>query len=461
MNKTKKLAGLIVCLLLTSGASAENLLDIYRQALLTDPGIREAIANREAELQKKPQARGLLLPQIDANASWSDTNSEGKRINSFGGQNQLTIFDNDTDGWSWDVQLSQTLFRWDQWVTLKKADKQVAKAEADYMAAQQDLIVRVASTYFDVLGAQKTLESEQAAKEAIGRQLEQAKKRFEVGLIAITDVQEAQSGYDQAVAAEIVAKRNLANSKELLREIVGRFDSNLQAPKQEIPLLSPVPADEEQWVETAIRKNPNALSAELDAEIARDDKRVAKSGFYPTVDLIASYTDLNIDGTGTATGQNTTSTGPIGTDSQDEQIEVRFSLPIFAGGNTSAKVKEATYRQRAARERFEKAVRQTKRETRDAYLGVISEISRVKALKQALSSAETALKATEAGYDVGTRTTVDVLDARRQVFLADVNYARSRYDYIVNTLKLKQAAGSLSARDIAEVNDWLELAAAQ
>jgi len=462
MNILRLLTSVFLFLGFASAGHAESLLDIYQMALRSDPSIREAEANRSAIAQTESQARGVLLPQVDANASWSDTSSEGIRNSAFGGTNVRQQFTNDTDGWRWGVQLSQTLFRWDQWIALKKADKSVAQAEADYLAAGQDLQIRTSQRYFDVLAAQDTLASEQAAKEAIARQLEQAKKRFEVGLIAITDVQEAQAGFDQAVATEILAKRSLANAKESLREVAGYFEGPLTSPKSEIPLIPPNPADEEIWVDTALQQNATVLSAELGAEIARDDKRSARSGHFPTVDLVASYNDTDIAGTGTFVGQGTTSTNvPIGTDSTDEQIEIRFALPIFSGGSTSARTKEASYRHIAAQERFERAARQAKRETRDAYLGVVSEISRVKALKQAKASAQTALEASEAGFDVGTRTTVDVLNARRQLFVADVNYARSRYDYILNVLLLKQAAGTLGVNDVAEVSRWLELAAAQ
>ncbi|MDP6675085.1 MAG: TolC family outer membrane protein, partial [Gammaproteobacteria bacterium] len=401
MKKLLIAIGFLVVLLIAPIASADDLLEIYQLALRSDPSIREAEANREATLQTRPQARGFLLPQIAADATWIDQATEGERTTTFGLDTRTTAIDSDIDGVRWGVQLTQTLFRWDQWVTLKKAGKQVAQAEADYLTAQQDLIIRVASSYFDVLAAKNTLESEQAAKEAIARQLEQAKKRFEVGLIAITDVQEAQSGYDQAVAAEILAKRNLATRKEVLREIVGEYQTNLIAPKAIIPLVSPNPEDEDAWVKTAAQRNPAVLSAELGAEIASTDKRIAKTGHYPTIDFVAGYRDTDFTGT-TLT---TTGKGPQGTDTEDTSIEVRFQVPIFSGGTTSARVREAVYRQRAARERFERAIRQNERETRDAYLGVVSEIARVKALKQALASSETALQATEAGFDVGTRTT--------------------------------------------------------
>jgi outer membrane protein len=457
MKKTLAFLSLFAALVTMPVGHADSLIDVYRQAILSDPGIKEAEANRNAALELKPAARGFLLPQIDADADYTDRSSEGARNTTFGGANALNEFDTQTDGWRWNVQLSQTIFRWDQWIGLKKSSKQVAQAEADYQAAGQDLMIRASRAYFDVLAAQDTLESEQAAKEAIARQLEQAKKRFEVGLIAITDVQEAQAGYDQAVAAEIQAKRNLASNRESLREIVGQYPSELKGPKSEIPLVSPDPEDEEAWVETALHQNFLVLSSEIGAEIAKDDFRVAKTKHYPTIDLVASYTDTDVSGLTTNSGANLPPrTTPAGSDSTDEQIQLRFSVPILSGGTVSAQRREAMYRHRAAQQRFEGTSRQTEREARDAYLGVTSEISRVKALRQARKSSETALRATEAGFEVGTRTTVDVLDARRQLFIADVNYSRSRYDYIINVLLLKQAAGTLSVEDLVEVNGWLD-----
>ncbi len=323
MKKTLALISLVAALLTMPVGNADSLIDIYRLALLSDPGIKEAEANRNAALELKPAARGFLLPQIDADANYTDQSTEGARNTTFGGINALNEFDTQTDGWRWNVQLNQTIFRWDQWVGLKKASKQVAQAEADYQAAGQDLMIRVARAYFDVLAAQDTLESEQAAKEAIGRQLEQAEKRFEVGLIAITDVHEAQAGYDQAVAAEITAKRNLATKRESLREIVGQYPGDLNSPKTEIPLVSPDPEDEDAWVETALHQNFLVLSAELGAQIAKDDFRVAKTRHYPTIDLVAGRTETDISGVGTNTtvigippaSTTVTATTPIGTDS--------------------------------------------------------------------------------------------------------------------------------------------------
>jgi len=461
------LLSLMIALSINTAAMAENLLDIYQRAVRQDPSLREAEANRLATLESKPQAISALLPQLSAGAGYGFAQSDGNSVftqvipNPAPPPATITVevpneFDQDSTTLQWRVDLRQSVFNWNQWVTLRQADKQVAQAEADYRAARQDLAVRVSTAYFDVLAAHDTLKSEQASQEAIARQLEQANKRFEVGLIAITDVQEAQSGYDQAVAAEILAKRNLATRKESLREIIGEYPENLAFPKDEIPLVSPQPEIQDEWVDMALKQNLALLSAELGAQITRDNVSFQRSGHFPTLDIQGSYNGLDSTGDRTSTRNGVSFTSPTDSDRTGYDISLQLSIPIYSGGSVSSRTKQAVYQHRAARERFERTARQTERETRDAYLGVVSEIARVKALKQARASAQTALKATEAGFDVGTRTTVDVLNQRRQLFIADVNYARSRYDYIINVLRLKQAAGSLVVADLVEINGWLK-----
>jgi outer membrane protein len=447
--------------------SAQGLLEVYEQALVSDPQLREAEANRMAVAEGKPLARGALLPQINGRATINENTADGQTSTFFGGQQSTRVVDSrDTDAQFWTLELRQSLFRWDQWVRLNQAGKQASQADVDYQAAQQDLIIRVSGAYFNVLAAQDTLASEQAAKDAIGRQLEQAQKRFEVGLIAITDVQEAQAAFDQAVATEILAKRALANQQELLRAIIDEIPPALEKPGETIPLIGPNPADENQWVELAMKQNRALLSSQIGAQIAKDDVRVARTGHYPTIDLVASTSNTDNEGfarscsgptlpDGSCPGPFTIVRNPTGTDLDNDVISLQFALPIYSGGQTSATTQQAVYRHRAARERFERVARETERQTRDAYLGVISEVARVQALKQALESARTALKATEAGYEVGTRTTVDVLDARRALFAAETNYLRSRYDYLVNGLRLKQAAGTLTTEDLAAVDALL------
>jgi outer membrane protein len=470
MTKICKVFGVAVLLCAAGIASGENLLQVYELARKSDPLLREADANRLATRENKPIARGALLPQITGQASAGTAEAEGTTTTFLGGlavDRDVDSRDDSRQGWT--LQLSQSIFRWDQWVVLSQADKLGSQADVDYQAAEQDLIVRVSDAYFGVLAAEDTLASEQAAKEAIGRQLEQAQKRFEVGLIAITDVQEAQAAYDQAVAAEILAKRSLANQREVLRAIINESPPMLAKPGAEIPLLSPDPQDENQWVDTALAQNRAVISSQIGAEIAKDDVRLARSDHLPTLDLVASRSDRDDEGFSRSrcglSPQNpcppgvtpgTQLRGPTATDLQTDAVTLQLAVPIFSGGQTSARVQQAVYLHRAARERVESTMRETERQTRDSYLGVISDISRVQALKQALESARTALQATEAGFEVGTRTTVDVLDARRALFVAETNYLRSRYDYLINGLRLKQAAGTLTADDLATINTLLQ-----
>ena len=279
-------------------SSATNLIEVYQLALQNDPQIREADANRLASRESKPQALSALLPQINASGSYDRAKSDGSSTFPFtippttpGGEptiQQLSRdFEDDLDTTAYQIQLRQTLFRWDQWATLKRADAEVAQAEADYQAAQQDLIQRAAQRYFDVLAAQDTVDAGQAALEAFSRQLEQAEKRFEVGLIAITDVQEARAAHDQAVARVIQVKRELATAHELLRELTGESFDTLSAPIDDMPLRSPDPENEEQWVTTALEQNLRVISARLATDIAKQDVSVARAGHYPSIDLVA------------------------------------------------------------------------------------------------------------------------------------------------------------------------------
>ncbi len=475
----------VAALLVTGVASGDSLLQIYEKAVRSDPLVREAEASMLATQEGKPIARGSLLPQVSGRYNFNKTGADGETVTSLGNSPPVPriIDTRDSDAKFWALELRQSVFRWDQWVKLSQAGKQTAQAEVDYEAAQQDLVIRVAEAYFNVLAAEDTLASEQAAKDAIGRQLEQAQKRFEVGLIAITDVQEAQAGYDQALAAEILAKRVLANQQELLRAIIDESPPRLAKPADALPLQMPDPADENQWVDLAMQQNRSLISSQIGTEIAKDDVSIARTGHYPTVDFVATRNNTDNTGFSRSPCINTPATpfapavntcfedgNPIpdgtplrsntGTDLENNSLSLQFAMPFFSGGTTSARTQQAVYLHRASRERLERTARETERQTRDAYLGVISDISRVQALKQALESSKTALKATEAGYDVGTRTTVDVLDARRSVFTAETVYLRSRYDYLINGLRLKQAAGTLTTDDIAQIDSLLTTAAA-
>ena len=352
----------------------------------------------------------------------------------------------------WNVELRQSIFRWQNWAELKRANVEGAQAEAEYVVAQQDLIVRTAEAYFNVLAARDTLEAAQAAHDAIGRQLEQSEKRFEVGLIAVTDVQDAKAAYDSATAALIQGKRNLANAGELLRELTGDAWDTLEKPGNDMPLAGPNPASPEDWVKLALDQNARLTASRLAADVTRQVVNIERGGYFPEIDFIVTRGDFDDDGNFTNQGGVTF---PNDADSEDTTYGVQVTLPIFTGGATTSRVRQAQYRHTAARERLERTVRETERSTRDAYLGVNSEVARVQSLKQAVESAQTALQATEAGYEVGTRTSVDVLQARQRLFQSQTDYARSRYDYLLNVLRLQQAAGTLDGKGLEDINALL------
>lgn len=462
-TKSLLLACGVAFALLGPAAGAENLLEVYQAAVKSDPLILEADSRRLAALEAKPQARGLLFPQVDATGQLATRETESDAT-----FNQAVDLDNDpntppviaivnnsqetdADFWNYQVQLTQTLFRWDQWQALKRAGSEVALAEANYRAAQQDLMVRVSQRYFDVLAADDTLAAAAAALEAVNRQLEQAEKRFEVGLIAITDVQEARAAHDSATAGVIAAKRALASAHELLRELTGEAYETLVKPADEMPLDQPQPLDEEAWVTQAVEQNLAVIASRLEVDVAKRNVSIAQSGHMPSLDFFASRAEYDSD----ATQINNGFEGPADTNQTQDTIGIQVQVPIFSGGVTSSRVRQQVYTHRATRQKLEGSLRAAERATRDAYLGVIAEKARVKALQQSVTSNQTALEATEAGFEVGTRTTVDVLDARRRLFEAQRDHARSRYDYLINVVRLKSAAGVLAPQDLSSINGLL------
>jgi outer membrane protein len=447
---------LLSLLCLCATARAEDLLNVFDRAVDNDPQIREANANRLAAREARPQAWANVLPSVNGSAartrSWSDgTGSSTIVLNDQiltqpGGGTGVT----DTDSWRLDIR--QNVFSWAFWAQLKQASHEVAQAEADYRVQQQALAQRVAAQYFDVLNAQDNVAANDAAREAFARQLDQAEKRFEVGLIAITDVQEARAARDRAAADVISAKRTLASAQETLRATTGEKYNVLNAPNETMPLLTPAPATEEEWVTVSMDQNSTLISSRLAADIARDSVKIAFGGHLPTVDLVAGRSYSDTDGfRNIPPSQNTSNVAT----SYGKSLSLQISVPLFSGGATQSRVREAQYRWIAAKERLERTSRDTERQARDAYLGVISEISRVQALKQALESSQTALRATEAGYEVGTRTAVDVLDARRQVIANQTAYSQSRYTYLNNLIQLRLASGDLDRGTLEEVNKWL------
>lgn len=456
------LAGLLA--LISSSAGASNLITVYQDALHNDPQILEADATRRAAREARPQALAALLPQLSASASGTLDHNSGFEDEAYpvGNTNQFVLipFQQTLDETSrqWSLNLRQNVFSWANWMTLKQASSQVAQAEANYQAAQQNLILRVSQAYFNVLAAIDSLDAEQASLEAISHQLDQANSRFAVGLIAITDVEEAKSARDTAAAAVIAAKRTLATSEDQLEEITGQRYTTLAKPGTDMPLDMPEPASEDRWVEISMDQNLSLIAARLAADIARDNVRIAFGGHLPSIDIVASRsynsssTDESLGG-----GGYSEYLPDVNSKINDRQISLQFTVPLFSGGLVQSKVHQAQFQWIAAKEAVVQSSRATEREARDAYLGVISGIARVQALRQALQSSETALQATEAGYDVGTRTAVDLLNARQRLVQAQTDYSGSRYDYIVSIIQLRLAAGNLDPRELARINSWLSV----
>lgn len=423
-------------LLAQGQAQAANLVEIFREAQRNDPRYAQVQAATRATLEQKPQARALLLPFVDF--TYTTQHNEQDIESDFGTSGKV-----DFQSTTWSVDLTQPILRIDRFIGLGQADSRVQQAQAQLDFALQDLIVRVTERYFDVLAAADTLEFTRAARRSLSRQLEQARKRFEVGVSAITDVQEARAGFDRAVASEIQAENEVDNAREALREVTGSYYPSIAALAADIPLSAPQPENIDEWTRVALEQNLQVEAARHAADVARREiRRVAVEGHAPTVDAVASYSFRD-------------SGGQFGSETETGAVGVEINVPLFEGFGALSRTREARALHRETLERLTQEQRAAQRETRQAYLGVISGISRVQALQQAVVSSETALEATRAGFDVGTRTAVDVVDAERELAEAKRDLAVARYDYIVDTLRLKRAAGTLSPQDLQTVNGWL------
>jgi outer membrane protein len=333
---------------------------------------------------------------------------------------------------------------------MDQADATVAQAEADFEAAKQDLILRTATAYFNVLNARDTLAANDAAKQAYAKQLEQAKEKYQVGMSAITDVQEAQAAYDLAVANEINAQQQVTTAEEQLRAITGEPVGDLQEPVPDMPLRSPDPASAKQWVDQALKQNPNLLSAQAAAQAASANVGIKQANdYYPTLSLVAQRNKNH------NTGNNIFDLS----DTNGTIIGLQLSFPLFSGGGATAQVTQAQRQYDASEDQAKLVTRQTEQQTRTAYLGVLTGISQVQAYKQSVQSNQTSLQATETGMQVGTRTIVDVLTARQNLLNAQTSFANSRYTYLKSVLQLKQAAGILGPDDVKQINSMMQVTA--
>lgn len=416
---------------------AQDLLEIYHLALQNDPATRSADINQQATAEIKSQSIAQMLPNLAFSATTLRTRANN--TSRFFGKTLQHYQDNKLG-----LTLRQPVFNWGHWIQLDQADNKIAQAEAQYQAKRQELITRASEAYFNILAAQDNLEFSVAEKTAIAKQLEQAKQRFEVGIIAITDVYEAQAGYDRAVSNEIEAQNQLDNSKEALREIIGEQSGTLNRLQAEIPLTPPEPRDIDAWANTADSSNFSIVSQLNQSEYVRKGIELQQSKHLPTLDIIAAYNQLDSSG------------NRFGSLGDNESVGLQLNLPLFEGGATLSRSRQAAYEYEMAKEDLIKVKRGVNRQVKDAFRGTVANITRVQALQATTQSAEKALEAAEAGFEVGTRTMVDVLQMQRNLYKAKSDHARSRYDYLINGIKLKQAAGNLSEQDLQEINHLLQ-----
>jgi len=440
---------LALTIISASQANAASLLEVYDLAAQSDPTIRAAEASRLATREARPQAWSAFLPNISAYAGWAGTTS-GHDATFSPATGQTTGLSTTTRGGSWGISAVESVNLPSVWRSLKRTDYTLAQADITYHAAEIDLVSRVANRYFNVLSAKDTLSAAQSNLDSLNQQLERAEKRFEVGLSAITDVQEARAQRDRANATVISSKRTLATNQELLREVTGADVGALAAPGDDMPLLGPQPANEDEWVQKALDGNLDLANNRIALDAASYDVGTQKLTRLPSVTVGANYSNNNAYADFKALGADNTTNSWSGT-----YLSLGVTVPLFTGGLNSSRIRQAVYQQRAARERVEQFTRQTERAARDAYLGLQSAISQVEANKQALESARLALQATEAGFDVGTRTTIDVLTSRNTLLTAEQSYALSRYNYIQSIITLKTATGSLTREDLQQINSWL------
>jgi outer membrane protein len=413
---------------------ALDLAEAYAKARQNDPNWSAARNSFEAEKQTVNIGRGALLPSLGLSGSFSENEFEADAGTS-----------SDFQSTQYAAKLTQPLFRMDAWHSYQRSKAVGSQAEANFRSQEQQLALNVAQAYFAVLSAQETLAYAQSEEAAFGRQLDQAQQRFDVGLIAITDVLEARAANDGARAGRIAADAALSTAQESLTAIIGTTPGKLAPLKPDAPLVKPTPADPDAWAKLAKERNPDLVAAQQTYQSARATSRESRSGHLPTVDLYASYSGVDRDSALFA-AQNGTTTS----------YGVEANWVLFAGGRTYATSKQASYREAAAQDQLTATERAVVNNARTAYLNVSADSYRVEARKQAVASNESSLAAVQAGYEVGTRNIVDVLLTQRNLYAAKRDYANARYDYVINSLRLKSASGQLSEVDIRELNGWLD-----
>ena len=437
----KRTLFLLATIFSTASAQAIDLVQVYREALLGDAQYLTARANAEAGREKAPQALSGLLPALNATAhtTWNDNTYSTASLPKNSNQSY------NADGYN--ISLTQPLFRWQNFVQYRQGKLLVVQAEALFAQAAQELILRVAQAYFDVLYAQENLKAVRANQASIAQQLAQAKKNFEVGNATITDSQEAQSRFDLASAQEILAVSELSVKRYALRLIVDKDLGELNPLKANPTINPPQPAQIEPWVAAAEQGSFAVQAQQVAAEVAAQEIERARAGHYPTLDAVANY------------GKSSNAFDMFGGDKLEttaRNIGLHLNIPLFQGGYVSSKTREAAANRQAAESALESARRAATLDVQQSFLGVVNGLAQVRALEAALISSTSALESNKLGYEVGVRIAIDVLNADNQLYVTRRDLAKARFDTLLAQLKLKAAVGALSEADLQAINPLFE-----
>ena len=448
---TRITAAIAITCLFASSANGTTLLEVYTLAAENDHQFKAAEAAYEAGLEDKNVGRSGLLPKLNANASYDQNNSELSGVS-----DTIQSLPSETDGTDsgYAVTLQQPLFDMAAWNNYKAGKASADISESQFKAEEQSLIIRVAQAYFDTLQAADNLNTRLAEEEALEQQLEQTRQRFEVGLSAITEVHEAQAAYDSSVAERLIAAGLLGISFEALEVITGQQFTQLSPLKDDFEVVGPQPAERESWVSRAMENNYQLAAAKFNADSARYIAKSRKAGHYPVVTLNGTYSNFNRDATTDSAFGNGLEDDY---DTENQSIGLTLTVPIYNGGGVSASRRQAQQQAIQARELYLQAQRDTVQAARSQHLSVVTSVSTVKARLQAIVSNQSALEATQAGYSVGTRDLVDVLNAQRGLSQAQRDYYTALYAYILSSLSLKEVSGMLSVDDLDQLNAWLDI----
>ena len=427
---------------ISSPLRTENLADVYELALKNDPLLKAAEATYRAGKENRTQGIAGLLPTLSVGGStnWNEYRVEEQIIDQYNSNSYL-------------ASLNQPIFRLDKWFQFERGTALSEAASAEFAYQQQETMIRVASAYFNVLNSIDSLNAARAEEKAIGRQKDLAKKRFDVGLAAITEVQETQAAFDLTVVSRIAREAQLDSARESLTSIVGRDIKLLSPLSDNFEISLPDPLDRESWVSLGLKNNYQLKAAKLQRDAAQASARSTASNHLPQIDLVGRVSkSTSKQGKFGGFIQN-----PLfGVEQDTRQYSIQFNLPLYAGGAISSARRQAYANYDRSKEQAIYAERSTVRDVRSNHFGVQTQVANVTARKQALASAESALEATQIGYEVGTRNTVDLLDAQKRLFQAQRDYASSRYDYIISMLRLKASVGSLSPKDLMNISNQME-----